>query len=86
MSLTCLPLLGLFPSCWVILSSLGVRVLPCLIAFCCVPFACYLLEAFSFLKGEWISGEMRQGGGSERSGGRGSCGQELLYERRIYFR
>lgn len=39
--------------------------------------------------GEWLWERREKGGwgdkGAERSGGRGSCGWDVLYERRIYF-
>ena len=51
--------------------------MPCLVVSCIVIFGCYLLEAYSFMKGNeggGDSGEEGDGGGgvARKSGGRGN--------------
>lgn len=68
-------LLGLYSPCWVALSHLNMRALPCF---------CYILEACSFLKrigGGVQLGEM----GDRKSGGRGNCGwDDCMREESIF--
>jgi hypothetical protein len=51
-------------------------------------FGCYLLEACSFLKGNGggvdLGEEKCAGEKAGRHGRRGNCGQDVLYERRIF--
>ena len=61
--------------------------LPCFIVFYFVMFSCYLLSGLFFCDGRWRG----NGFGEEKerksgtSGGRVNCGQDVLYERLIYF-
>lgn len=65
--------------------------LPCLIVSCFLLFACYVLEAYVFLKRKWRGigyGEMEMAGRCGRvtmhNWRRGNCDLDILYERRIY--
>lgn len=55
---------------------------------CFLMFGCCLLEFFPFLKGngkEVELGEKRWGWVAGRNGGKANCGQNVLYERRLFF-
>lgn len=81
---------GLFSFCRDVFSSLDMMwwVLPYVTVFCFALFGGYLLGACSFLlkdrKGVDLGGEERWEG-PWRSGGRGSCNQDILYEKILYF-
>jgi hypothetical protein len=73
----------LWPFCLLLRLFLGF-----LIVSCFVEFGCCLLEACSFLKGNWGGGYLNKKGKwswAERSGGKEVIGQDVLYERRTYF-
>lgn len=60
---------------------------PCLVS-CFVPFDCQLLEASSFLKQKWRESGSGGKGMWEQSSEEwreGSSGQDVLYERKLYF-
>ena len=75
-------------SYWASLSSLIRGCLPCFTASSFVMFGCYLLEACSFLKGNGggvdLGEEKCAGEKAGRHGRRGNCGQDVLYEIRIF--
>lgn len=63
------------------------RVLPCLIVPCCVVFGCYLLETYSFLKGNGGRVDLGEKGGIREweEWREGNCCWDAFYERKTHF-